>query len=672
MQISKKKTYKILACAMSAIFVGSFSGVASAEEDSHNTSSNNTITVSDDNDKYKLNIVETPSGEASNNKVTVNNLNLGSFFLHGGYAYSGYGNATGNYLYVNNVTVAHIHAGHAYYGNATDNFVYFNGGEVTEEIGAGYSHYGNASNNHLYIYDGKITGKVYGGYASYNGGTSGDAIGNTLNISGGEIIGDVYGGRAENGYAKNNEINIYGSPNLSNANLYAGKGVSDDAVSGNNLNIYTKALTVNNIGGFENLNFILPSNTENGNTILTINSPSAATPLSNKINVSSSGDSNLTTGNIVTLITTPSPSGLILGKYDNNGTLSVGISLDYALTLEEIKSGSITTGFKATVGELQTTTLKEQTELLTAPVVDSASLLDSGTDRLSEWLPPEGLDYMNSSPTAGFDPFVGIGGSTLKINTGNGTELKTKSGGINFGMTRYLKNRHGVFIIAPIVDYGRDAYDSVLPDANGTRGSGHSQYFMGGLIARQANVNGMYYEGSFRYGKIRTNFISHNFLVHGKPATAGYEASTPCYAGHVRIGWRNHISPQNILDLYGLYSFNRISGFTTKVSTGEDYSFSAVNSGRIRIGARFTRELKERENVYSSIAYIHEFSGETVGEYMGMITPRASLKGSAGLIELGWQVKPAKNSVAMLDTSLSWWIGDRKGVTFAMKFKKDF
>lgn len=117
---------------------------------------------------------------------------------------------------------------------------------------------------------------------------------------------------------------------------------------------------------------------------------------------------------------------------------------------------------------------------------------------------------------------------------------------------------------------------------------------------------------------------------------------------------------------------NRINGFTTKVSTGEDYSFGTVNSGRMRIGARFTREIRERESVYSNIAYIHEFSGETVGEYMGMRTPRSSIKGSAGLIELGWQVKPAKNSVAMLDMSLSCWLGDRKGVTFATKFKKDF
>jgi outer membrane autotransporter protein len=298
--------------------------------------------------------------------------------------------------------------------------------------------------------------------------------------------------------------------------------------------------------------------------------------------------------------------------------------------------------------------------------------LDSGTDRLLEWLPPEGAEYLNSSPTSGFDPFIGIGGSKLEIDTGNGTKLKTKNGGINFGMTRYLKNRHGMLIVAPLVDYGQDSYESTLNDANHTQGSGNSKYFMAGLIARQVSVNGMYYEASIRGGKLKTNFHSDNFLVNNVPTSASYEASTPCYAGHLRVGWRNHISPKNILDVYGMYSLNHVKGFTTKVSTNEDYSFSSVNSGRIRIGARLTRELKERESIYSSISYIHEFTGETTGEYMGMSTQKTGLKGSAGLIELGWQVKPAKNSVAMIDTSISCWVGDRKGFIFATKFKKDF
>ncbi len=229
-----------------------------------------------------------------------------------------------------------------------------------------------------------------------------------------------------------------------------------------------------------------------------------------------------------------------------------------------------------------------------------------------------------------------------------------------------------MFIIAPIVDYGQDSYESTINDGYNTQGSGNSKYFMAGVIARQVSVNGMYYEASMRGGKIKTNFHSDNFLVNNNLQSVSYEASTPCYAGHVRVGWRNHISPKNILDVYGMYSFNHIKAFKTKVSTNEDYSFSTVNSGRLRIGARFTRELKERESVYTSLSYIHEFTGETTGEYMGKNTKRTGVKGSAGLIELGWQVKPSQNSATMIDTSVSCWVGDRKGFVFATKFKKDF
>ena len=92
----------------------------------------------------------------------------------------------------------------------------------------------------------------------------------------------------------------------------------------------------------------------------------------------------------------------------------------------------------------------------------------------------------------------------------------------------------------------------------------------------------------------------------------------------------------------------------------------------MRIGARLTREVKEKQNFYSEIAYIHEFTGETQGEYLGMSTKKSGLKGNIGLIELGWQMKPTKNSMTMVDAGLSCWLGDKKGVQFAVKLKRDF
>ena len=738
MYISKKKTYKILACAMSAIFVGTINGgVASAED---NSASNNQVTMDENSitanaktttyDKITGNILagrtgnkyggnefftggSSAFGDVFGNTMTVRKANLNNYeiivagstvgnvfnnvsnfydvenisFIDGGYAYDGNGDVYNNVLNFYSGTVGGLHGGHSHNGTSYGNTVNIYGGTIGE-AGAGYSDLGNVEENHLNISDGVINGNAYGGLTSYNGsGGNGNAIGNYMNISGGTINGTIYGGWAPGGTASDNEINIYGNPNLVDAILIAGKGISDDAVSNNTLKIHTKNLTVYDIQGFENLNFYLPANTVNGDTILTVTNPNSTQKISNYIYVYKDEALNLNEDDTITLITTDdTTTGLNLGEIastDENDSDYKNITKVYSsenpnivqsLTINAKDISRITPSDENEENKMnpQPSSAQEESTIFNEPIADSVSLLDSGTDRLLEWIPPEGVDYMNSSPTAGFDPFIGIGGSKLEINTGNGTKLKTKNGGINFGLTRYLKNRHGVFIIAPLVDYGQDSYESTLNDENRTQGSGHSKYFMAGLIARQACVNGMYYEASLRGGKIKTDFQSNNFLVNNVPTTASYEASTPCYAGHLRIGWRNHISPKNILDVYGMYSLNHIKSFNTTVSTGENYSFSTVNSGRIRIGARLTRELKERESVYSGISFIHEFTGETTGEYMGMNTKRTGLKGSAGLIELGWQVKPAKNSVAMVDTSVSCWVGDRKGFIFAMKFKRDF
>lgn len=723
---------------MSAIFFGTINGgVASAADGS---ASNNQVTMDEDSitangktityNKITGNIVagrtgdeyggnefftggSSATGDVYGNRMIVRNANLNSFeiivagstvgnvfnnvsdfydvsnisFIDGGYAYGGNGNVYKNILNFHSGTVGGLHGGHSNNGTSYENFVNIYGGTVGE-AGAGYSDLGNVEENHLNIFDGVINGNAYGGLTSYAGrGGSGNAIGNFMNISGGTINGTIYGGWAPGGKAENNEINIYGNPNLVDAILIAGKGASDSDVYNNTLKIHTTNLTVKDIGGFENLNFYLPASTVANDTILIVTNPTQK--ISNNIYVFKDKALNLNNDDTVTLITTTDETnGLILGEVqptDENDSDYLKITKVYStsnpnvvqsLTINAKDITNITPDKEDEKIKMSTSTSDGGehigSTIFNQGVADSVSLLDSGTDRLLEWPPPEGLDYLNSSPTAGFDPFVGIGGSKLEIDTGNGTKLKTKNAGINFGMTRYLKNRHGIFIIAPVIDYGQDSYESTLDDANLTQGNGHSKYLMGGLIARQACVNGMYYEASLRGGKIKTDFHSDNFLVNSVPTSASYEASTPCFAGHLRIGWRNHISPKNILDVYGMYSLNHIKGFKTTVSTGEDYSFSSVNSGRMRLGARLTRELRERESVYSSISFIHEFTGTTTGEYMGMSNQRTGLKGSAGLIELGWQVKPAKNSATMIDTSISCWVGDRRGFMFATKLKKDF
>ncbi len=678
-------------CSLSVVLIG-ITNTSNAEELVPENSSQNTVIVT--NDSYQINedFPKSYSGtferifggggpwnsfslaDSSNNTVNFFGGTI-TDIIRGGYTYKGI--SIGNRVNIYGGDINIIYGGDSHGGNVQYNVVTVNGGNIKTVIG-GMSYAGNSElgsgvvvqNNQVVINSGTITDNISGARTNW-----GRAENNIVTINGGTISGSIHGGWAENNTAANNVINIYGKPDLSDATLYAGRGIS---VSGNVLNIYTSGITAKQIHGFANLNFYLPSdfNPANGDVALTLTDGQTDLSQTNlNMDLAASGAANITAGQQIILL--HNGNGITLGDSGssadliNDGTLAKGISVDYNIAnLGLSEDGN---SYIATLGELVSNELNKQTDILTSGAIDSAGLLDSGTERIYEWLPPEDV---NSMPTTEFSPFVGLGGSVFKVKTADGQKLKSKNGGLDFGVARKLDNRHGYFIFGPITDYGQDYYESHLTyqtsdGAKNTDGAGNSRYFTAGMIGRLVNSKGMYYEGSFRAGRIHTSFSSDNFLVHSTPTHADYSASMPCYAGHVRVGWKNTIGGSSKLDVYGIYSLNKVNGFTTRLSTGEDYKFSSVSSGRMRIGTRLTREY--RDNIwYSGLAWVQEFTGETRGEYMGMSTNKADLKGTSGLIELGWRRNTSNTSHTMLDTSIIGWVGHQKGVTFAAKYKSEF
>lgn len=650
-------------------------GRVTAESSENGDASKNNLEVSgvDVNNEH-VNAGETSSstGNTNNNKTTVRNVNNISF-LHGGYAWNSNGSASHNVVNIWDSTIYHIHGGHVGSGVANYNTVNFYSGTVEALTGAGYANSGEASFNTLNIYGGTLNGLTQGGYVD----GSGKANGNSVNIYGGKINGDIYGGYVgDTGEVSGNTINIYGG-DLSGANIYAGYlgGNTNLYGSGNALNFYTKDIIAQNVGGFDTLRFYLPSDLKNGDTILTLTDSSGTQLGQTQIHMSTQGGSNLNTGDSITLMQNINGGmGLdidAINKANPNAVVSHGIAWDNYASFEPITSGGSTTGLKVNVGERTTDGLKRQTQLLGEGAANAISMIDSGTDRLLNWLPPEEIETRGINKTTQFEWFMGAGAEFLNIDTGNNSKLKNKNGGTNVGAARALKNRHGMFIFAPITDYGASTYTSSLED--GTKGGGNSQYFTAGLIARQWNTNGMYYEASFRAGQLKTSFISDNFYVGNEPTHVSYTDNTPCYTGHVRIGWRGKVSPQNIVDIYGVYSHNHVSGIDAEISkVNQTYHLDSSDSKRFRLGARLTREINDHNRFYSGLAYQYEFGGEVIGNYMGYETRKVGLKGSSGMVELGWQLKPTPNSAVMLDSALVGWFGTQKGFAFQCKLKKDF
>ena len=92
----------------------------------------------------------------------------------------------------------------------------------------------------------------------------------------------------------------------------------------------------------------------------------------------------------------------------------------------------------------------------------------------------------------------------------------------------------------------------------------------------------------------------------------------------------------------------------------ETGDFDAVDSNRIRIGARFTHKINDKNSYYGGIAYQYEFGSEARAHFNGNSVPSPSMKGSSGLLELGWQVKPGDGPLT-LDFGLNGWIGKQRG-----------
>ncbi len=319
--------------------------------------------------------------------------------------------------------------------------------------------------------------------------------------------------------------------------------------------------------------------------------------------------------------------------------------------------------------------LKPQITLLAEPSLSIRGTLDAGTNRILNWLPPEEIETRNIDHTTPFEIFMGSSFESVSIDTGHGSKLRNKSGGSNIGAARAIKNRHGIFLFAPITDYGSATYDTSISD--GTRGGGNSRYFTAGLIARQWNKNGMYYEASFRGGKMRTHFTSDNFHVGNDPSHVSYTDKTPVYTGHVRIGWRGKVSPKNILDVYGIYSQNHIGSIDANLAialTGDEqkYDIGSSDSKTIRLGARLTRNVNDHNRFYSGLMYQYQFGGDVLTSFENNTTPKIGVRGSSGMIELGWQLKPTPNSAVMLDSALVGWVGKQKGFSFQLKLKKTF
>ena len=508
-----------------------------------------------------------------------------------------------------------------------------------------------------------------GGGSDDSGGGSSDPIddsNNTVNLNDG-TTSNIYGGNTDSGNAQNNTVNFYSG---TYSNIYGGYAPSG-STSGNVLNVYNKNLSAQNVYNFDTMNFYIQNDVSNGDTLLTL-TDSAGTDLSNvaiKAGVVA-GNTNLAVGDTLNLLTN---SNGLTTTGTTYGTLTEGVSLDYGLDVSQAGNSVIANITKIPTG------LLSQTDIISVSPINGVVLASSV---LEDKLPNTDFDFededeqkISDTPNPnppGWEIFADAGGGSLRTKTGNGSHIDMKMTNLDLGFARVINGSSGKFTFAPIIDYAHGNYDSYLAD--GTHGNGSTRYIAGGGIFRNSWNSGFYIEGSFRAGRIKTDFASNNLDTSGTFGRITYDTSATALAGHLKFGKNIRLSKNNLLDVYATYHHAHQGGMNADLNpSGDNYRISSANNGRFRLGYRLATRTSKISRIYTGLAYQYEHSSGVTANYLtrNLSTESAGKNGSSGMLELGWLIKPGKIDWAV-DINATGWIGHQRGVTAMAKISKAF
>lgn len=498
--------------------------------------------------------------------------------------------------------------------------------------------------------------KIYGGYVDRDGNVTGNSV---------EINGDmkftesleIYGGYGGTGAVTGNSVTISGRPTFAaDSVIYGGYSASGE-VSGNILNIKSTDITVSNIKNFDVYNFYLPDTVQAGDVLLTVTGGSSNEQTDLKgssVNVGITGSAPaLKSGDNVTLL--HNANGILADGTTVYGKMTQGVSLEYDFTtVLENGDSLVTTIIKSGISD--------DTKSLVETQAAAAGFINSGADMLVS----SGITSMSKVTSAEDNAIFGaMSGGSMRYDTGSHADVK----GYNFalGMGKAVANNAGRLTFGPFVEYGYGDYTSYLD--NGVRGDGKTKYYGVGVLARQDDKSGVYYEGSLRYGRMDADYASNDLGTAG--VHSSYDSSSAYYGAHLGIGKVTGLNDTTKADVYAKLLYTHQNGDSVTLQgegNGEVYDFDAVDSTRARVGARVSKAYSERGTGYVGLAYEYEFDGEARATVKGFSTPAPSIKGSSGLVELGYILQPQGVNDPTINIGLQGWGGKKQGFTGNVDF----
>ena len=504
---------------------------------------------------------------------------------------------------------------------------------------------------HTNVYGGLIEGPGYESKCF--------AEGNTVYISGGTYRsgGLIAGGMATSKNTSkvcNNTIEITGAPGPL-PRLIGGiaRGGYSNILKDNALIVRdTKGITAVSVEDFQKFVFYVPAGLAAGEPMLTLTSATQDVKLEGAV-VEAHLPGSVTAHDLTLLqtaahIKTDAATKMTVYEGISGGMLTSTIYVDNTKQkLMVRRDGSfLFTGV-------------DNAKSLAETMAGSAAFLGTGANLFTD----AGLRSASTeaATTSGFAPFAALGGASLRHETGSHVEMK----GMNLavGFSRALQRGNDRLLFGPLVEYGRGNYDSYV---NAVHGDGTVSYLGAGAFLRREQANGLFYEGSLRFGRTKMDYNADLPVGFSKLHTS-YDTDANYIGAHLGIGQQVTAKNETEREMYLRYFYTRQDGASATLSTGDHYTFDAVDSHRLRTGVRWTMPRTGGALILgTSVQY--EFGGDTSATYhrpggLSYTSPSPSLKGFSGSLEVGWKAAVRENMTA--NVAVEGWMGKQRGVSLS-------
>ena len=615
------------------------------------------------------------TGRVSGNTVRIEGNSSVTGSVYGGYTENG--RAEGNFVYVDGTVRGGVEGGHTLSGDASGNTVVMEGGTVFDRLYGGYTGDGSASSNSITVTAGRVRAAVAGGY------DDGTAVDNTVTLydTASFAGSDLYGGRSDGTSSDvftGNTLNLHGQIQADSLQNFQNLNFSDVADGTPSADLAKSAVLGDGKGSFTNVS-IQNLRNQHGNVpeeYVLIHTPKASSSFAGT-NLYVNGADAMTIG----------PDGSYVpytGTVSNDGTLdnetgAAGMTRSQSGFTKDFLNFDVDYFIKNgqdLVARTKNVQADHRTKSFNIDRLPGLALLDQGGDLAAgagmESAAESAMCLPGEEP-CGTRAFMAVSGgySTYKTDT----HFNMTSGNAMVGLARYCKLPSVGFLAGVFFETGLSRFDAEHEYAgyDSFDSEGNASYYgagaLGKLYLNETAMQGLYAEGSFRIGMLNYNWDTDGWLVNG--SEADYSSQSPYMAAHGGIGWMKSVTDSVDLDIYAKYLWSHVSGDDGSIS-GSRVNFDAMDSNRLRGGARLSFKGSEAFIWYLGAAYERQFNGRSASDVYGHDTPSASLKGDTAMVEAGLQLKPSKEVPVSFLLGASGYAGTREGVSGTFQIRYEF